>query len=421
MAAESQNARCQRACKLSMFSIVFLDMIGVGIVIPTLAVLFLETDMSILPVTFTFSMRTVLYGLLIAVYPLMQFFGAPILGALSDRHGRKKMLLLSISGTLAGYILFAIGIMTRDLSLLFIGRMIDGFTGGNISIASSAIADISDKKSKARNFGMIGMAFGFGFIIGPFLGGHLSNPALVSWFNLSTPFWFAAALTIFNMFLLVSIFPETLKTRVNTRISPFTGFRSINRAFRMPSLRIMFLVIFILGFGFNFYTQFGQVFLIEKFHFTQVDIGNYFAYTGFWIAFAQGAITRPLSRRFSPPKVLRFSIVLLGLTLPMLLIPTQAIYLFLITPFMAIFQGLTYPNSTAIVSNLSDEKSQGEILGINQSIQSLAQAIPPLIAGFIASIDYTLPIVVASICTIAGWLIFIAFFGKKRHEPFHEV
>ena len=149
--------------------------------------------------------------MLIASYPLAQFFGAPILGALSDKHGRKKIILISLIGTFFGYLLFAYGIITKNVTLLFASRMLDGFTGGNISTIMSAIADVSTVKDKTKNFGMIGMAFGLGIILGPFIGGNLADPNNVSWFNHSTPFWFAALICLFNIALVVFNFKETCK------------------------------------------------------------------------------------------------------------------------------------------------------------------------------------------------------------------
>jgi len=181
---------------LILFLIVFLDLVGVGILIPVLAPLMLDTGSQIVPAGWSEATRNLALGILIAVYPLAQFFGAPILGTLSDRYGRKKLLGFSLFGTLIGYILFAVGILTNHLWLLFLSRTLDGFTGGNLSIANSSIADMNAGQKSAKNFGLIGMAFGFGFIVGPFLGGILSDPHLVSWFNHATPFWFAAILSL---------------------------------------------------------------------------------------------------------------------------------------------------------------------------------------------------------------------------------
>ena len=401
---------------------VFLDMVGISVVIPILAPLFLIPSSGLLDASVGFSARAATLGFLLAAYPLAQFFGAPMLGALSDRHGRKKLLQFSLLGTVLGWMVFAFGLGAHSIPLLFIGRIIDGLTGGNTSVALSAIADLSEEKEKARNFGLIGMVFGFGFIIGPFIGGKLADPSVVSWFDFTTPIWFAALLSAFNVLALTYLFKETSTTRVRTPLDALAGFRNIRKAFRMANLRTMFVVVFLLAFGFNFFTTFFPVFLAEKFAFNQSRIGEMFGYIGFWIAFGQGVVTRAVSRRLEPKTVLLFSTALLGLTLPFLLLAPQASFLFLVLPFVAMFQALTYPNSTAIISNLSGKESQGEILGINQSVQSLAMAIPPIIAGFIVSININLPILVASACTLLAWTVFALFYRRSaKAELFHEV
>ena len=399
---------------LPIFFTVFLDLLGLGIVIPILPAVLLDPRSAVLPFSYDFSTRTLIYGFLIASYPLAQFFGAPILGTLADQKGRKKLLTVSLIGTLAGYVLFALGIIYNNIYLLFIGRILDGFTGGNISIAQSAIADISTEETKSRNFGLIGMAFGLGFIIGPYIGGKLSDPSIVSWFTYATPFWLSVILTSINILLVLWNFPETLVTSRKVKVSAFTGIRNIKKAFTYKDLRTMFLVGFLLTVGFNFFTQFFQVFLIGKFHFNQSKIGDFFAYMGLWIAVAQGMILRPLSKKFKPMGILSISIILLAITFPLLLIPDKAFWIYLIIPFIAIFQGLTQPNSTAIISNLAEKDKQGEILGINQSIMSLAQAIPPIIAGFITSISLNLPTIFAAGSTLVAWLIFRLFFIKEQ-------
>lgn len=414
----------QKTSYFPLFLTVFIDLIGLGIIIPILAPLFLNPFAHILPLTMGESTRTILLGLLIGTYPVAQFFGAPILGALADRHGRKKLLLVSLFGTLLGYVVFAIGIMTQNVWLLFGARALDGFTGGNISIVYSAIADISDAKSKARNFGLVGMAFGVGFVIGPYIGGKLADPNIMSWFSFSTPFWFAAALTAFNLVLVLFRVRETLQQRRAIPVSFLTGFKNIGRAFSMTNLRTLFIVMFLFTFGFNFFTQFFQVYLIQKFHFTQSNIGDLFAYVGLWIAFAQGAVVRPLSHKYNQRQILSVSLLGLGLVLPILLIPNQSFWLFVILPFIALFNGLTQPNVVSLISNSADAGSQGEILGINQSVQSLGQAIPPILAGFIVTIDKVLPITVAGISTVCAWLVFVLIFRRKKDPQqtsvFHE-
>ncbi len=405
---------------------VFIDLLGVTIVLPILAPLFLDLNQGIMPVDFSqltdvksqvaaiIRERTILFGFLIASFPLAQFFGAPILGAWADRVGRKKVLMISLVGTLTGYILFAYGVHTHVVWLLFAGRILDGFTGGNISIAFSAISDISTPENKTRNFGFIGMAFGLGFIIGPYIGGKLADPGIVSWFNFETPFWFSAILCLINIVLVSVYFYETLKEKSTGPVNFFQGFVNIGKAFSIRKLRTIFMVVFLLTFGFSIFTQFLQVFLIQKFSFTQSDIGDYFAYIGIWIAFTQGFIARKLSVRFNSVQAVSVFVLLLSMALGIVLLPDKVWLLYMVSPFIAISQGMVSPNLQTIVSNSAGAGQQGEILGINQSVQSLGQAIPPIVASYIVSINMNLPILTASVFTLLAWGVFVFVFRKKH-------
>lgn len=334
---------------------VFLDLVGVGIANPIIAPLLLRPESGFLPASYTDNQRTLLLGVLIAVFSIAGFFSGPLLGALSDRYGRKKLLVASIALSLTGYLIFALGIYLKSVPLLFLSRAIYGIGGGNISVIQSAIADISDDKSRAKNFGLIGVAFGIGFVIGPALGGELANPAVVSWFNFTTPFLAAALLSLINLTLVVFFFRETLRTPINrpgvdTPVTLLTGVRNLGEAFGDPRLRVLFLGVFFYALGFNFYTQFFQVILIKVFDFDQTQIGRYFAYVGLWIAFMQGAVVRRVANTYGPAQILRYSVLGLGLALWLFLLPRESWQLYLVVPFMALFQGLTSPNATALVS-----------------------------------------------------------------------
>lgn len=397
--------------------IIFLDLVGVGILIPVLAPIFLDPSSGLIPMAWTENIRNISLGFLIALYPLAQFFGAPILGTLSDRYGRKKLLLGSLLGTALGYLLFAYGLLTHQLWLLFASRALDGFTGGNIGVANSAIADMSTPQNRARNFGLIGMAFGFGFMIGPFLGGRLADPTLFSGFNAATPFWFAAGLSFFNLIVTALFFQESLKQSVIKKIHAFIGFTHIAKAWRMHDLRIIFVVVFLHGFGFAFFTQFFPVFLVQKFHMDSPSIGTLFGYVGLWIALSQGLLTRWIGKHVIPEKVLRFSLLGLGLSLFAITLPSQVWALYTIQPLVAIFEGLSFPNSTAVVSSLASDSDQGEAMGITQSLRALGQAIPPILAGFLVSFSQNLPTLTAGGLILLAWAVFMIFFrSKSKHS-----
>ena len=406
---------------LALLFTVFLDFLGFGMVIPIIAPVLLDPVHSILPSEYSYASRTITLGLLIASFPIAQFFGAPVLGALSDRYGRKKILLISIFFTAVSLILFGIGIKIRDLTLLFVSRLLNGLMGGNVSTAQSAVADMSDLQSKAKNFGLIGMMFGLGFILGPFFGGKLSDFHNVSWFSFSTPFWVAGGLSFVNVILIMRWFKETLRIpNLEVRVSLATGVKNLRRAFSSRNLRMIFIVSFLAIFGFTAFTQFFQVYLITKFNYNQAHIGMTYAYLGLWIAIAQGLVVRFLLKIYQPSKILKFSLLILSAAIIVLLLPQGDVWLYFILPFVSLSQGASTPNIIALISNSAGMKEQGEVLGINQSVQALGFAIPPIVAGFISSIDFRLPIVMGSLFVLLSWIVYISFFKQITMTTMQE-
>lgn len=397
-----------------IFLTAFLDMLGVGIIIPVIPALFFRPETSILSADFSVADKTVLYGWLCASYPIMQFFGAPILGALSDRFGRKPVLMVSLFGTLLGYLLFGWAILSQNLWLLFISRMLPGFFGGNISIVYSAIADIATPETKPKLFGMVGAAFGLGFIVGPALGGILADRSVVSWFDHATPFWFTAILTAVNILLVHFIFRETIKTRRLTPLNPLTGFRNLKRAFSSANLRVIFAVVGCISLGFTFFTQFYSVWLIQKFAVSEKELGLVFGWVGIWLVFTQAVTVRRLSKKFSPREILSWSIGCLAVVVGAVVFPQNFWLLLCLNPLIATFQGLSAPNLTTVVSESAAANEQGEILGINQSMISAGQAVPPIVAGYLASFDGRLPILTGGALILVGWMIFRFVFLKKK-------
>lgn len=401
-----------------IFITVFLDMLGITIVIPVIPALFFESDSLFFASTVSMDDRSILYGLLVAAFPFMQFFGAPILGTLSDRYGRKSILSLSLVGSLIGYLLFAYAILSHNLWLLFVSRMIPGFMGGNISIIMSSIADISDDENKARNFGMVGAAFGIGFILGPSIGGLLADDQLVSWFNHATPFWFTAILTLVNILFVFFLFKETLLEKRNARFSFFQGIQNIGTSFRTPKLRNIFFVVLCLSLGFTFFTQFFSVLLIQKFSYSEKDIGFLYGWVGIWLVFTQAVLVRKLSGRIASEVILMYTPLILSLAVAALLLPHESIWFFAINPVIAMAQGMTSPNMMTVVSRQAGASHQGEILGINQSMNSIGQCIPPLLAGYLNTISGSLPILTGAIFILLGWLIYIFLFkGQGPTNP----
>lgn len=378
-----------------VFAIVLVDMLGVGILIPVIPLLLTDPSYPYY-LALPLSQGFIVLGLLSAIYPFGQFIATPILGQLSDRYGRKPVLAFSIAGTAASYVVFALGIITKNIPLLFISRALDGITGGNVSVAQATIADTTAPEDRAKSFGIIGAAFGIGFIIGPFLGGKLSDPSILSWFNATTPFWFAALLSLFNMIAVMSFLKESLTHPRNQPLTPGQSLRDIQAAFSDRRMHGLFGTAFLFTSGFTFFTTFFGVYLIAKFHFMQGQIGDLFAFIGICIAVTQALVVGFAAKRWSAQKILLFSFLGLTLTFTSFFFAHAPWLMYVITIPNAMFIGLIMANLTGLISRSVGPERQGEILGINSSVQALAQSIPPVIAGFVALLSPGLPLLVAA-------------------------
>ncbi len=404
-----------------IFFTIFVDLVGFGIVIPVIPQLIANptSEFYILGTNISVNQGYILLGFLTASYSICQFLSAPVLGQLSDKFGRKPVLTISLIGTCLSYIVFAIGIMTKSIPLLFLSRGFDGITGGNISVAQAAIADITTPENRVKNFGLIGAAFGLGFIIGPFIGGKLSDPTIVSWFNATTPFYFAAALSAVNILAVYLLFPETLKIKNKGLTINWTKpFTNVYHAALNVKLRGIYLTIFLFNAGFTFFTTFFAVFLITKFSYSQGQIGDFFAYIGIWVAITQAFIVRRLAGKLPEYKFVRLGLIGAGVATFLFFLPTQAWQLYFIVPIFAVSNGLMQANINALISRNAGADVQGEVMGINSSVAALAMSIPPILSGFIAaSLNPNAPIIVAGIIVLTSAAVFWIFYKQPTPAP----
>lgn len=410
----------QNRALLTLFFTIFLDMVGVGILIPVIPILFADPTSThyLLPLDTPVRTGYIYLGLMLALFSFGQFVASPIIGQLSDRYGRKRLLLVSIFATALGQMFFAIGILTKSLILLFFVRFLTGIATGNIVVSQAAIADLSTPENRVKNFGLIGAAFGLGFIVGPFLGGKLADPMLVSWFNAATPFWFAAILSLINFIFVLTMFRETSKDmNVGQTLHLGRSLTNIVHAFNAKQLRPIYITSFLFQLGFTFYVTFASVFLFYRFGFTESSIGNYFAYVGIWIVFSQAVVTRVVSRKWGEVRIIQNSLIVTGLLILAVFLSPVSSWLYFIVPFFAMAIGLSQSNLTGLLSRSATSSTQGQVLGISGSVNALAMTIPPLIAGTLAArFEPSTPLLVAAIIVIMSGVYFINHIQRGKNQ-----
>ena len=402
-----------------VFLVVFLGFVGFSLPFPIFAPLFLDSEKyHILPNSYSIEWRTLILGLSLATYPLGQFLGLPLLGQLSDHYGRKKILIVSLLGTLLSYILSALAILWGSLWLLLVSRFICGYTEGNFSIAQSIAADISHGNQRTKNFSIINIAVSLGFVFGPILGGKLSDPHILSWFNFTVPFWFAAFLSIFTIVVIVFQLPEThsqKKDRPKKKIHPFIGLSILHRNFSRLGMRTLYTISFLFFFGLFFFYQFYPTFLVRRYQYNASQIADVAAYIGVFLAATQIGIVHPLAKRMRP----RTGVIIGALCLaPVLIILSfnKTLTGILITlPFATAFMSLSTTNLQTLVSHSAPQNIQGEVLGVNTSVQILGEFITCIIGGLMAGTALVgLPLVFGGLMVFVAALVAVAFTSRAQ-------
>ncbi len=397
-----------KSIKRTLFLVVLAEVIGFGILIPIVPLLFTEpsSQFFILPEQFSIETGYILLGVLIGLYPIGQFISTPILGELSDIYGRKKVMTLSISGTIISNLIFAAGLVTANIPLLFLSRTLNGLTGGLISVAQATIADISDDSNRAANFGLIGAAFGTGFIFGPFLGGLLSSKIL-PFLNQLAPFIFASILSTLSILYLRYALKETSPME-DKKVKWSKPFTQLKKGLKIPGLKKLFGVNFLYFSGFSFFTTFIPVYLVRVFEFRQFQTGNFFLYLGIFILITQLGIIPRLFPQFKEENVMPKTLFLTGLFIILQLLPNN-IYIFLaVVPLFAISNGITQVTLNTLISKNAPKKDQGLALGTNQSIRSIANAGPSILSGVAAAaFTPTTPLFIAGSIIVTGAVAYI--------------
>jgi DHA1 family tetracycline resistance protein-like MFS transporter len=399
-----------------IFLTVFVDLIGFGIVLPLLPIY-----------SRNFEAQGITIGLIMAAYSVMQFVFAPIWGRLSDRIGRRPVLLVSTAAAAASYAVFALGSKeqgTLGLWILLASRLLAGVCGANITVAQAYIADISPPDQRSKRMGLIGMAFGLGFVFGPGIGG-LS----IKLFGVTGPGWVAAAFCAVNFFLTLAILGESWKPGTDP-VAARPHFAQWAHTFSQPKLALLIAVFFLATFCFTCFETtlgllIGQNFQLNTAGLQDATISGYlFAYCGIVGAFVQGGAIGRLVKKFGEPKLIALSLVIFGVSLaPLPFIKGNTplswgvlfrpeghpwLLLLLFLGLLSIGSSLTRPPVFGLISILTPAHEQGATLGVAQSAGSLARIIGPIAAGafyqFRPSLPYLVCAALSLVTALLAWM-----------------
>ena len=350
---------------LFIFITVVLDSMGIGIIVPVMPDLIREVG------NVDLSQAALWGGTLTVVYAINQFIFSPAVGGLSDAYGRRPVLLIALFVMAADYLIMG---FAQSLWLLFIGRFIGGITAATQSTAAAYMADISTSEDKAKNFGLLGAAFGIGFILGPMIGGLLAE------YGSRAPFFAAAAITFANMLFGYFVLPESVTEQTKRRFewrraNPFGTFKQMKK---LPALMPMLIVYLLLSIAFFVYPSIWAFFGRAQFNWDARMVGLSLAAYGFGIAIIQGVLIRPILGYLGEKRTALLGMCLHLLTFLMYPLMSQTWHVFAYMP-ISVFSAVAVPALQGLMSNSVSDNAQGELQGAMSSLTAIATIVSPFL------------------------------------------
>jgi DHA1 family tetracycline resistance protein-like MFS transporter len=348
----------------SIILVVFIDLLGFSLILPLLPY-YAES----------FGASAFVTGLLVASYAAAQLVGAPLLGRLSDRYGRRPILLASVLGTFLGFLLLG---FANSLWMLFVSRVIDGLTGGNLSVAQAYISDVTDAKSRARGLGMIGAAFGLGFIIGPAAGGILSQ------WGYAVPAFAAAGLSIINLGLIYFWLTESLTAEKRGQMTgsrPPVTFSALLAALRRPFTGSLLITRFFFGIAFAILQTIFSLYALTKFGLSATHTGYILAYVGVLSVITQGYLVGRISNVLRDDVMITACVALMAISLAGWALATSVLGVLIILAPMAFSGGLLNTLLSSTLTKAVEAEETGGILGLSAAIESSTRIIAPVTGG----------------------------------------
>jgi multidrug resistance protein len=364
---------------LPIFLIVAVDVLGMTIILPLLP-FYAER----------YGASPFLVGLLVTTYALCQLVAGPVLGKLSDRYGRRPLLIVSQVGTFAGFIVLG---FSRTLAWVFFSRFLDGITAGNLSLAQAYISDVTEPENRAKSFGVIGIAFGLGFLIGPALSGYLASR-----YDYSAPAWAAATLSFTSILCTYFLLPRALPAAAEGETGPggkrlgLLDWGAYVQYFKRPELSALLVQFFCFCVMFSLFISGFALFAERRFTvggapFGPKEVGYLYAYSGFLGLIIQGGLLGRLVKRFGEQALARAGFLSAAAGLTALAFVRPVSWLFPVFTATAFGTGVLRPALTSLVTRSVRRDEQGVVLGLTQSLYSVGSIAAPLLAGFLIGRD----------------------------------
>lgn len=392
-AIKNRPIKADRISLLALFLTIFVDASGMALVYPVLTPLFVHNSTQLFDPSFSPDFRNFMYGFVLAIYPIMMFIGSPLLGALSDKYGRRAILITCIAGNLIGLLAMAVGVTLNSVTIIILGRIISGITAASLPVSQAAIIDLSTEQTKARNISLITAANSFGFIVGPLITGAFSYPLFGFTPSLSAPFYFAALLPITTLFFLIFYFKETYSGNRQLKLNLLIAFQSIYLAFRNRKTVTPLWILTGFLIGYYIFFNYMSMFALLKFGYDQFMVSVLLCCFSVTFASSFLFIIPFLTSRFSLNKCLLISVAPQFACILGLILYTSINILWAVAVIMAIFVPCSYVVLLSILSNETEVQFQGRIMGVSSSVNSFAWGFAPLLTAVVQPYSILSPLV----------------------------
>lgn len=388
---------------------VLVDYLGMGVGYAVIPYIFFDSQHHTLVSQFSTHERAILLGVVFSLMPLGRLIGAPIFGKLSDRFGRRNLLLLSTSMTLVSTLMTALAINFYSLSLLLVARLVAGLFSGNIVVSQASLVDLSTEHNKTWRLNLLEIGMAAGLMLGPLLGARMMSAHEVSWFSYSTPFYFVMLVNIFLVVLLAAYFIETLPQAVlrtyqvqravgqrgnKQQVCILAGLKQLFQMFKLPRLRLLLLIWGLSMGGYTLYVEFFSGFLKQQLLFSPIQLSNLSMAVAVCYIIYQVCFVRPLARHVAPHRVIKPSLFVLGLLIFCMGFARHESTLYLFRLAYEAAMVIFVPNFNAVISNEAGKKDQGQAFGSMSAVYSSASLIVGLVGGPLAAYAIAAPVVI---------------------------